>query len=680
MKYIKEILEDRFRNNFIAMTIILFSMEMAFKLMNRFNVFTWSTLRIFISALIISLLFTSLSQLVKKRWIRNIINIFVVFLTSIYGLIQLGFINYLGVYISFNTSSQFGAVKSYLSDYLMSFEWYYLLIFIPLGVYILYIIYLTIKEEYKPLIINYRTVSVPFLLAILCFLYYGTISWGFMQNKYQSTSNAELFRYANNPSLAINQYGSTMFAVIDIKSYLFPSSREEQIFTQHQSSVVSTREVSEDLKIIANNETSSKYLNLHNYYLSQPVTDYNEYTGMFKDKNVVVVLMESVNDTIINEKYYPNFYSLYTGGWHWENNYSPRNSCATGNNEFSAMTGLYSIYNACTSNIYKNNEYFEAIFNLFNDAEYTTTSMHDFSEWYYERPSIHKNMGSGKFYNAKALDIKTATYYGEWPSDEEFFTKAFDILDNIEGKKMTWLTTVSSHQPYSSSSTYGDLYKSFFKEEGYSTSVARYMSKLKVLDNALGIMIDKLKKSGEWDDTVIVLLADHYPYGLSKSAVSETISYDLSEYEIERTPFVIYNSEMEAKTFSEYTSYINLVPTIANLMGIEYDPRIYAGSDLLSDEYESRVIFADGSWKNDIAYYNASTGSIKYYTDKTYTEEEVREMNETASLKISMSNSAIKNNYFKYLKNKMNDLDAQRKQEEIEKNKENLSTENKKED
>ena len=88
---------------------------------------------------------------------------------------------------------------------------------------------------------------------------------------------------------------------------------------------------------------------------------------MFQDKNVVVVLMESVNESIINKEMFPNFYKLYSEGWHWNNSYSPRNSCATGNNEFSAMTGLYSLYNACTSNVYLNNTYFEAIFNLIYD-------------------------------------------------------------------------------------------------------------------------------------------------------------------------------------------------------------------------------------------------------------------------------------------------------------------------
>jgi len=226
---------------------------------------------------------------------------------------------------------------------------------------------------------------------------------------------------------------------------------------------------------------------------------------------------------------------------------------------------------------------------------------------------------------------------------------------------MAWLTTVTSHQPYNNSSTYGDLYRKYFEGEGYSKNVSRYLSKLKVVDNALGIMIDKLSEAKVLDDTVIVLLADHYPYGLNNSYIKEIIDYDLSDYDIEKTPLVIYNPEMTPEEHTEYNSYINLVPTIANLMNLDYDPRLYMGTDLFSESYESRVVFADGSWKNEDAYYNASTGKIKYYGDIEYTEEEIKEINNNINLKITISSKAIKNNYFNYLEKKLDEYNDKNK-------------------
>ena len=111
-----------------------------------------------------------------------------------------------------------------------------------------------------------------------------------------------------------------------------------------------------------------------------------------------------------------------------------------------------------------------------------------------------------------------------------------------------------------------------------------------------------------------------------------------------------YNPNIQPEKHREYTSFMNLVPTIANLFNLEYDPRLYVGHDLLSEDYENRVIFADGSWIDEKAFYNASTGKIKYVDDNdAYTSEEIKKINTDVKNKISMSNLAIKTNYFNYL-------------------------------
>ena len=107
--------------------------------------------------------------------------------------------------------------------------------------------------------------------------------------------------------------------------------------------------------------------NLNNYFINNTYTGENSYTGLFEDKNLIVIMMESVNDIFINEDLYPNFYKLLSEGYYFKNHYSPRNSCATGNNELSGMIGLYSIYNKCTANVYSDNLYPYSIFNLFNN-------------------------------------------------------------------------------------------------------------------------------------------------------------------------------------------------------------------------------------------------------------------------------------------------------------------------
>lgn len=651
----KRFLSDNFINNLIVNTLVIFIIEVSFKLLNNFNVISYSTIRVLISSFIFGLIITFVARLFTKRVLRSIITLVFLFLYTFYTWLQLGFINFLGVYISMHTSNQFGAVIDYIGDYLTTFKWTYHLIYIPFIISLVYYLYLKKKDEYNKIKLSKKYLFVPLALTLCVLAYYSTLKLDFMQNKYQTKSNISLIKNPSVPTIAVHEFGPVVFGLVDLKTFIFPVSEEVSVSENTSETKKDVkREVSGVLEELASGE-ENKYSKINKYFASREVTDYNDYTGYFKGKNVIVILMESVNNGIINESEFPNFYKMYSNGWSWTNNYSPRNSCATGNNEFSLMTGLYSIYNTCTSNSYKNNTYFESIFGLFNSAGYTTRSYHDYTEWYYYRNTIHSNMGSNKYLDVDDLNMKIRGVYGQWPSDEEFFTNAMDNLLNTDVNEpfMAFFTTVTTHQPYISSSEYGDLYKDYYEELGYSTPVSRYFSKMKVLDNALGIMLDTLESKGMLEDTVIVLTADHYPYGLKDDYLSEFIDGDLDDYEAERTPFVIYNPSISGVKYTDYTSYINILPTLANLMGLEYDPRLYMGTDLFSDSYESRVVFADGSWKNEYAYYNASTSSIKYYSDKEYTIDEINEINNIISDKLTISTSSIKMNYFNYLESKI---------------------------
>jgi phosphoglycerol transferase MdoB-like AlkP superfamily enzyme len=569
--------------------------------------------------------------------------------------------------MSFGTSSQLGAVVDYIKDFLHSIKLIYYTNFIPFVLVLLYLIFLErklynpnrtqITKEHKKHKFYMKSLNFAGTALVLVSAYYITITAKFMQNDLQLTSNKDLIVNPSVPSTAIHEFGTTMFALGDIRVTLFPM--DEQLSYTYNKKKSDSVVVSDYTRVIDDaswenviaNEKNNTYNTLNNYFISQNITDKNEYTGMFKDKNVIVIMMESISDIFINPELFPNFYKLYSEGWHWENNYSPRNSCATGNNEMSGMLSLYTINNNCTANTYKNNTYYESIFNLYNNAGYRTTSMHDYTEAYYYRSTIHRNMGSGRYYGVKDLGISYSNEYVNWASDEDFMVKVLDILKETDDGRpfMTWLTTVSAHQPYTASSILGDKYLSSLSEYNYPKELKRYLSKAKVTDDGLGVLLKGLEEQGKLDDTVIVLYGDHYPYGMNKSTIKKILTYDLNDYEVERVPFVIYNSKLEPKTFTEYTSYINIVPTLANLFDLDYDPRLYMGTDLLSDDYESLVVFADGSWKNERAYYNASTGSIKNYTDNPYTNEEIKDINERVSYKMKMSSLAIKNNYFKYL-------------------------------
>ena len=667
----KNLLKNNLIKNYMILVVFFSLLEISFRLISGISLNNIALLRIFIGVNFVSVLLSFILSWFNKL-ISKILVLLVSFALSAYTFFQIGFNNFIGVYASVNTKSQLGAVKDYIIDFFASFKATYYLAFIPFILLIIYYLFLDKLTEKKidkrfPLKTNImfepgiRTITSILVLTFTGFLYYTSLDASFMQNKLQTISNKELFAYPSIASTTINQFGVLGFGFLDIKSTMVEAP-SKVIYTAFENNgkdnnnSESKREIDDTiLDEIIKNEKDTTLNNINNYIKNKDITDYNSHTGMFEGKNLIVIMMESTNDIIINKDLYPNFYKLYSEGISFKNNYSPRNSCATGNNEFSGMTGLYTIQNNCTANVFSNNTYFTSIFNIFKNAGYRATSMHDYTEQYYVRNIIHKNLGSEAYYNANDLNIKYYNEYKNWASDEDFMNAAMDITLNDTSDKpfMLWLTTVSGHQPYKVSSVEGDKYLSITEGTDYSMEVRRYMSKLKTFDNGLGILLDKLKASGKLDDTVIVMYGDHYPYGLKNKDISSVLTYDLDDYEVERVPMVIYNSTIKSEVVEKYSSYINLTPTLANLFNLDYDPRYYMGTDVFSDDYLNMVAFADGSWKNADVYYNASSGSIKYYTSNEYTTDELIRINNIVTNRMQISESIIRNNYFNYLDNKI---------------------------
>ena len=638
------------------LTIGIFILEIFFKVIMGLSVFNWSVLRIFLGCIILSNIISLLISFLKRKY-ANIIVCVLLFLLGILFTAQGGMRNYLGTYMSLGTASQAHAIEYFIGDFFTSLNpWFYMLFIIPI-LYVLYFIFLDKKFIDKSLKYKYNVVRciTVFVTIITCGLYYGTINFSFMQDKMQIVSNKELYKNPSMQNIAVSQYGLLGYEFLDIKSLVIKHEQTAETFAKYEPKEVTnySRTIDDTAwDALQETETNKDYKTLNSYFMSKEITSKNDYTGMFKGKNLIVLMIESGSNVLKNyPEYFPNFAKLYNNGWSWENAFSPRNSCSTGNNEMTGITSLYTINNTCTINTYKDNTYYESLFNLFNRANYHTSSYHDYTDHFYYRSIYHPNMGSQNYYDVNKLGIKLGSEYQPWPSDVELIEKAVPHFID-EDKYMAWLTTVSSHMTYKNSSKTGDMYLDLYKDEDWDTAAKRYMSKLKIVDNAIGELLQELEDNGKLEDTVIMLFADHYPYGLSNEAFAQIAKYDTSSNgDTDRTPFIIYNPSLEAKKFDDYTTFVNILPTLANLFALDYDPRLYGGTDLLSDSYEGIVVFADGSWRTDKAYYDATKSKINYIGADKYTDEEIISINTKVKNEMKMDNLAIKTNYFAYLEN-----------------------------
>ena len=663
----KKLMKNKYLIDFLILFIPLLTIEIIFRVISGYSLADLSVLRIGLGIAFISVFITFITSSLNNFFTR-LIQFIIVTAASVYASLQLGFFNFIGVYISVQESSQLGAVTDYIMDFIRSFKKVY---FLPLLAILLYltiaIVFRNKLKELKRVSFRFNTMITSILLVLCGFSYYETLVLKAFDSKLQMTSNRNLFLTVSNTTNSVTKFGTSAFSLLDIRQKFFPISVQETYVLANSN--FNYKEVDdikgipkETWKEINDNTDNEEFKNINNYFMNSLGKVRNEYTGIFKGKNVIFILLESVNDIIIEyPELYPNFHKLVTEGWYFENNYSPRNSCATLNNEFSGMTSLYSIANICTGSKYSDNSYFQSVFNLYNKENYVTFSAHNYTDAYYPRTKIHPNMGSQQYYGVKDLKIPYSNEYINWSNDDDFFEKALEIIaekrkDN--DKFMAWLTTVSSHQPYRVSSIQGDKYYSLTKGMKLPDDVRRYMSKLKIVDNAIGILLAGLEEQGILDDTVLVLYGDHYPYGISTDNLNKALSYDTSvDKNAERVPFVIYNSGLEGKVFSQYTTYVNILPTISNLFSLDYEANLMMGSDLLAETYDSMVIFADGTWKNENAFYDSSTGKVKYYNN-AYTEEDIFNITNSVNSKLALSEKIIKTDYFNYLETMLNNYET----------------------
>lgn len=368
--------------------------------------------------------------------------------------------------------------------------------------------------------------------------------------------------------------------------------------------------------------------NAYSYLASKQPTNKNEYTGLYKGKNLIFILAEGFNSIAVSEELTPTLYKLIHEGFYFTNYYSPVFLSTTGG-EFQATTSLIPTQEIL--GMWRNNEPYlpYTIGNAFKKLGYQTQSYHNWSYKYYGRNSTMSTLG---FPNYKAcgngLEEKIDC---KWlPSDIDLINASFeDYMDQTPF--VTYYITVSGHAPYNFTGGNSIALKNEELVESleYSDVVKAYVASQLELEEAIKILIERLDAKGILDDTVLVLTGDHYPYTLTLDEINEISSYERDEtIEVNHSNLIIWNNKNENKTVEKVASQLDVLPTILNLFGVEYDSRLLIGNDIFSTE-EGFAIFSNRSWISDQG---------KFITNKGY---------------IAKNSNLVDNNYIEAMNNRV---------------------------
>ena len=146
------------------------------------------------------------------------------------------------------------------------------------------------------------------------------------------------------------------------------------------------------------------------------------------------------------------------------------------------------------------------------------------------------------------------------------------------------------------------------KDLPYSEYVQGYLATQIELDRALEYLMNELEKAGKLDKTLFVLSPDHYPYYLKSDQLQELnngVPVDRT-FELYHSSIIMYNSAMTPETIQKPMSSMDILPTVSNLMGLDFDSRLMMGTDIFSPT-DPVVIFLDRSFITPTGRYDAKT-------------------------------------------------------------------------
>lgn len=402
-----------------------------------------------------------------------------------------------------------------------------------------------------------------------------------------------------------------------------------------------------DFQTLIQNETNEDLLAMHNYFSASKGTQKNEYTGIFKDQNLIVLCCESFSTLAIDEKLTPTLYRLATEGFEFTNFYVPLWWTSTTDGEYTASMSLVPKTGVWSHRESADNYLPFCLGNQFNELGYGVYAYHNHDYSYYNRQITYPAMGYEKYKgNGGGYEggLKIAKYWPE--SDLEMMQETIDEYVN-DDKFHTYYMTVSGHAAYTYFGNYmASKNKEYVKDLGLTEGASAYLACNLELEFAMEYLLSALEKAGKLENTVIVMYSDHYPYALGKESIDELAGHEVdSAFEIYKNTLVIWKYGMEHTVVDTPCSSLDVLPTVSNLFGLEYDSRLMMGTDIFAPE-GNVVMLSNRSWITDIASYDSVTGEVVSFTGAEVSKEYVDTVNAIVKQKFVYSVKMLEYDYW----------------------------------
>ncbi|MCI9487835.1 MAG: sulfatase-like hydrolase/transferase [Lachnospiraceae bacterium] len=430
-----------------------------------------------------------------------------------------------------------------------------------------------------------------------------------------------------------------------------------------------------DLEALAANAPNEDLEWLCKYFNSQTPTNKNKYTGAFKGYNVIFITAEGLTGYAISEELTPTLWKLSHEGFVFNNFYTALHYTSTAGGECQNMLGLYPKNGnpiiTQNSGAAGTNWYFNLAQQL-NREGYVSAGYHANGDMY-KRQACHTNMGY-KWCQKESgfpLEMDEAGTKSLWPqSDLYTVEQTIDQYLNSEKPFNVYYLTISGHMQYGfEGNAMARKNQAAVSGTGYTELTQGYLATCIELDKSMEYLLRRLEEAGIADKTLIVLAPDHIPYfnigNMEELAGKNFVSGDtadladaldesmISDYNLYKNTLIMWSGSMkEPVQVDKVCCQVDILPTVSNLLGLEYDSRMLSGTDILSDS-AGLVAFNSGCWLSDAGYYNRYEGTFTPAAGVSMTadqqEEYVAAMRKVAANRRTISEICLKDDAYEYI-------------------------------
>lgn len=498
--------------------------------------------------------------------------------------------------------------------------------------------------------------SAMFLIFALAFQIYSIFVINTL-NKNDKYSFYNLYYNLDIPVYNTKSFGLLTYMRLSIQrglqSFEEHTTSSEDIYTNEKTALLSKvdteyNSLSIDFSSLSAKEENKKIKEIHQYIGSKSATKENEYTGIFKDKNVIYILAESLSNIAIDKEITPTLYKMYQESYYFDHYYSPKFPAGTADGEYMLEWGLLPVIGndySLIDLVYIDHPY--NVITMFKENNYTTHAYHNYYGYYNLRDSYFKTLNFDSYKFVEDLKIDCSKNYHS--SDLDLVNASFDDYKN-DKKFFTYYITLSGHGDYSKNNNMVVKKNwNLVKDLKVSANLKGYYAAHIEFDRALESLLQKLKQAKKLDNTIIVISSDHYPYFLTDNDLKTGYKHSINKFSRNKGTFFIWsNDKKKSKGFSKYGMNTDVVPTLYNLMGFSFDSRLFMGTDLMSDS-DGLVILPDRSFITEKGTYDASKDKFNKNKKAIIPDNYVNKISDDVADRFKYSKAIQYNNYYKYV-------------------------------